>query len=290
MNPDIILNYIKRNLIQLVIGLTFFILTFIIIQPLFKAKQVIIGLDQTVVRTSNNRFAGKLGTLDQGKKVSVLSENNDWYRIRYGKQAIGWIPAWNTGRGFQKGQVASKLSESTIVIDPGHGGNDSGALAINPKNQEKVYTLRTSKVIEKHLEQAGAKVIMTRDKDVFVDLAPRPKMANDLKADAFISIHYDSAANNNDGTGDTTYYYHKNNGSLQLAKDVNQEIVKNVPLYNRGVDFGDYEVLRDNKRPAILIEGGYINTKKDFKELSSSDYPTKVANSVTSGLKTFLNR
>lgn len=287
MNKENILNFIKRNIIQIFISIAFLGLAVALIFPLFNSKKVYVGLDQVAIRSSASRSAKKIGTLDQYQTVSVLSESHDWYRIRYDDSKIGWIPSWITNRSFPKGQKQTPLSESIIVIDPGHGGTDSGALGINQKHEEKTYTLRTSKEIESTLDQAGAKVIMTRSNDSFVDLAPRPQIANKAKADAFISIHYDSSDTNNSGTGDTTYYYH-DNGSIQLAKAINQQLIDYVPLYNRGVKFANYQVLRDNQRPAILIEGGYINTDSDFKVLSGSTYPKKVAKAIYKGLTTFL--
>ncbi|TLQ04935.1 N-acetylmuramoyl-L-alanine amidase [Pediococcus stilesii] len=287
MNKEIILNFIKRNVIQIIISIAFIIIAVALVTPLFNSKKVYVGLDQVAIRSSASRTSKKIGVLDQYQSVSVLSETNNWYRIRYDDSKIGWIPSWITNRSFAKGQKQTPLSESIIVIDPGHGGTDSGALGIDQSHEEKNYTLKTSKAIETKLDQAGAKVIMTRNNDSFVDLAPRPQIANKSNADAFISIHYDSSDTNNSGTGDTTYYYH-NNGSIQLAQAINKQLINYIPLYNRGVKFANYQVLRDNKRPAILIEGGYINTDSDFKVLSSSSYPKKVSTAVYKGLTNFL--
>lgn len=287
MNKEIILNFIKRNVIQIIISIAFIIIAVALVTPLFNSKKVYVGLDQVAIRSSASRTSKKIGVLDQYQSVSVLSETNNWYRIRYDDSKIGWIPSWITNRSFAKGQKQTPLSESIIVVDPGHGGTDSGALGIDQSHEEKNYTLKTSKAIETKLDQAGAKVIMTRNNDSFVDLAPRPQIANKSNADAFISIHYDSSDTNNSGTGDTTYYYH-NNGSIQLAQAINKQLINYIPLYNRGVKFANYQVLRDNKRPAILIEGGYINTDSDFKVLSSSSYPKKVSTAVYKGLTNFL--
>lgn len=287
MNKEIILNFIKRNVIQIIISIAFIIIAVALVTPLFNSKKVYVGLDQVAIRSSASRTSKKIGVLDQYQSVSVLSETNNWYHIRYDDSKIGWIPSWITNRSFAKGQKQTPLSESIIVVDPGHGGTDSGALGIDQSHEEKNYTLKTSKAIETKLDQAGAKVIMTRNNDSFVDLAPRPQIANKSNADAFISIHYDSSDTNNSGTGDTTYYYH-NNGSIQLAQAINKQLINYIPLYNRGVKFANYQVLRDNKRPAILIEGGYINTDSDFKVLSSSSYPKKVSTAVYKGLTNFL--
>ncbi|KRN63616.1 hypothetical protein IV83_GL000688 [Pediococcus inopinatus] len=228
-----------------------------------------------------------MGTLNSGKRVTVLKKKNGWLRVRYNDQKLGWIPSWLTNRKFGFKQ-ATKLSEATIVLDPGHGGNDSGALGINQKNEEKTYTLKTAKVVKKSLEDQGARVFLTRSTDTYVGLAARANLSNEKKADAFISFHYDSAPENDSGSGDTTYYYHKKT-SLKLAEMVNTQLKTKISLNNRGVQFGDFEVTRDNTQPALLIEGGYINTAKDFKQIRTETYRKQVASAVTSGLTNFFS-
>lgn len=289
MNKEIIFNFIKRNLVQIGLSIAFEAVAIFLILPLFNSKTVYVGLDQVAIRSSNSRTSKKIGTLNQYQTVSVLSKSNHWYHIRYDDTKMGWIPDWITNRSFPKGQKETPLAESIIVIDAGHGGVDSGALGIDQSHEEKKYTLRVSKAIQSKLDHSGAKVIMTRDNDSFIELAERPQIANRNHADAFISIHFDSSGENNAGTGDTTYYYH-DNGSIELGKAINKQLINDVPLYNRGVKFANYQVLRDNKRPAILIEGGYINTDSDFKKLSSASYPKKVAKAVHQGLINFLSR
>ncbi|AEV95230.1 N-acetylmuramoyl-L-alanine amidase [Pediococcus claussenii] len=284
-----ILAYAQRNVLQILIGLVAVAFFIILIPSFFRASQVTVGLNDVIIRDSPSRKSAKIGTLKQGQRVSLVRKDDvtDWDKIRFSDTKTGWIPSWLTNTQFKKGQQAIPLSEATIVIDPGHGGTDSGALGINPKHEEKKYTLRTSKEIYKKLSATGARVVLTRTTDTFVSLAARPKLANKLDADAFISIHYDSSGDDNMGTGDTTYYYHQG-PSVQLGKDINSELTTKIPLYNRGVRYANYQVLRDNKRPAILVEGGYINSRNDFKEISSSDYPSRVASAVTAGLAKFI--
>ncbi|WP_412990228.1 N-acetylmuramoyl-L-alanine amidase [Pediococcus siamensis] len=277
---------LKHNRFQILFILLFLLATCLLTQALFKDKTVRVGIDNVSVRTGPALRYQKTGTLNSGKRVTVLKKENGWIRVRYNDHHFGWIPAWLTNRTYDF-QKATNLSEATIVLDPGHGGNDSGALGINTKHEEKVYTLKTAKTVKKALEAKGARVIMTRSTDVYVGLAPRAALANKKQADAFISFHYDSAPTNNSGSGDTTYYYHKNT-SLQLAEIINSQLKANLNLTNRGVRFGDFEVIRDNNQPALLIEGGYINTTRDFKQISSQRYRNQVARSVTAGLTEFL--
>ncbi len=279
---------IKNNRLQILIILIFLIATITFTHALFSTKTVRVGLDNVAVRQGPALSYAKMGNLNAGKRVTVLKKEDGWIRIRYNDQELGWIPGWLTNRkfGFKK---AKNLSEATIILDPGHGGNDSGALGINQKNEEKTYTLKTANVVKEALENQGTRVFMTRSNDTYVGLAARATLSNSKKADAFISFHYGSAAQNNSGSGDTTYYYHKNT-SLKLAEAVNSQLKTKINLTNRGVEFGDFEVIRDNTQPALLIEGGYINTKADFNQIKTQTYRKQVASAVTNGLTNFFSK
>jgi len=278
---------VKNNRLQILLILVFLIATITFTHALFSSKTVRVGLDNVAVRNGPSLSYSQMGTLNSGKRVTVLKKKNGWLRVRYNDQKLGWIPSWLTNRKFGFKQ-ATKLSEATIVLDPGHGGNDSGALGINQKNEEKTYTLKTAKVVKKSLEDQGARVFLTRSTDTYVGLAARANLSKEKKADAFISFHYDSAPENDSGSGDTTYYYHKET-SLKLAEMVNTQLKTKISLNNRGVQFGDFEVTRDNTQPALLIEGGYINTAKDFKQIRTETYRKQVASAVTSGLTNFFS-
>jgi N-acetylmuramoyl-L-alanine amidase len=179
--------------------------------------------------------------------------------------------------------IPTKLSEATIMLDPGHGGSDSGAIANNGTSFEKTYTLETAKLVAAALRAAGAKVIMTRTSDTFVDLGPRADMANKDGVDAYISIHFDSAPTANQASGFTTYYYNPKK-DLGLAKSLSTALGQALPLTNKGVSYGNFEVLRDNDEPAVLLELGYINNDTDYKEIKSANYQQQAANAITQGL------
>src|SRR5699024_5125636 len=106
-----------------------------------------------------------------------------------------------------------------------------------------------------------------------------------VKADAFISFHFDSSPHPNEGSGMTTYYYHQG-ASKTLATLVNHELTP-LPLANLGTDFGDFLVIRDNTQPAILCEMGYINTKRDFKQIKSARYQDQAATQIVKGVNRF---
>lgn len=219
-------------------------------------------------------------------RLTILSEKNNWYHVRDSQNHFGWVASWLVDHPGSLKKVTS-LSEATIVLDPGHGGSDSGALSIDQKHDEKTYTLAMAKQVAKQLRARGTHVIMTRDSDKSVSLADRPALANTNQASAFISFHFDSSPTNNLASGTTTYYYHRGT-SYKLAEAINGEM-NGLGLTNRGIKYGNFEVIRDNSRPSLLLEMGYINTKKDFKSISSPRYQKQVATRVVKGLSAYFS-
>ncbi|GEO68441.1 N-acetylmuramoyl-L-alanine amidase [Levilactobacillus acidifarinae] len=217
----------------------------------------------------------------KNSRLTILGEKNNWYHVRDSQNHFGWVASWLVDHpGHLK--TVTNLAEATIVLDPGHGGSDSGALSIDQKHDEKTYTLELAQRVAKALRAKGTHVIMTRSTDKTVSLADRPALANDHQANAFISFHFDSSPTDNLASGATTYYYHRQS-SYALAQAVNGEM-NDLPLTNRGIRFGNFEVIRDNSRPALLLEMGYINTKKDFSDIHSAVYQQAVADRVVKGL------
>ncbi|TGD18672.1 N-acetylmuramoyl-L-alanine amidase [Levilactobacillus suantsaiihabitans] len=222
----------------------------------------------------------------KNSRLTILGEKDNWYHVRDSQNHFGWVASWLVKHPGNL-KRATNLSEATIVLDPGHGGSDSGALSIDQKHDEKTYTLTMAQQVAKRLRARGAHVIMTRDSDKTVSLADRPALANTNQASAFISFHFDSSPTDNLGSGTTTYYYHRDT-SYELAEDVNGQM-NDLGLTNRGVKYGNFEVIRDNNRPALLLEMGYINTKKDFSYIRSTTYQKQVATRVVAGLSKYFN-
>lgn len=222
--------------------------------------------------------------IEKNTRLTIIGEKDNWYHVRDHNNHFGWVASWLVDHPGNL-KRATSLSEATIVLDPGHGGNDSGALSIDQKHNEKTYTLAMAQQVAKQLRATGAHVIMTRDSDKYVSLADRPSLANTNQASAFISFHFDSSPSSNLASGTTTYYYHRDT-SYELAEDINGEM-NDLPLQNRGIKYGNFEVIRDNNRPSLLLEMGYINTKKDFHDIQSPQYQKQVATRVVKGLRTY---
>lgn len=151
-----------------------------------------------------------------------------------------------------------------VFIDPGHGGSDSGAVGIN-NLLEKNINLQVAKKVESLLKKQGLEVKLSRDNDVFLSLNDRTTMANNWKADCFISIHcnaFDGIAK-----GIETYSYQSNTSNL--ATKVHSQVL-NTKAYtlNRGLKTASFYVLRNSNMRACLIEMAFIDNTEDSKILT----------------------
>jgi N-acetylmuramoyl-L-alanine amidase len=180
----------------------------------------------------------------------------------------------------------------TIILDPGHGGeNDGTKMVIPPYTKEKTLALDTGLKVRDMLEQWGYKVRMTRSRDVFIPLADRVTFAKHHHGYIFVSIHYNHAPNKN-AHGIEIFYQEKSKfmaRSKQLATSVLDSIIKRTKSASRGCHPGDYHVLRENKTmPAILIEGGFFSNAVEAKKLSNPQYVRTLSYAIAQGIDDFV--
>ena len=258
-------------------------------------------------------------TLDGGKAVTAQksyntpqSQNNNSNNTRI-TQTQSQSQSGNTSRGNKK---------YTIVVDPGHGGRDSGARG-NGYN-EKDIALQVATRLANNLRQ-DYNVIMTRDSDFFVPLDTRAKIGNDANADFFISIHLNSSSSSSANGTEVFYFSKKDQGSYaaQLAKfenrvdgsygDVpfsdfilndifykkNQKIsqaiaesvlnnlINTTGLRRRGVFGANFAVLRGSNSPSILVELGFMNNYSDLSQYLTPDGQERAANAIGSAIRSY---
>ncbi|MUK87672.1 SH3 domain-containing protein [Ornithinibacillus sp. L9] len=176
------------------------------------------------------------------------------------------------------------LEDYQIVIDPGHGGKDAGAIANGI--EEKELTLTTAEKVAEHLEHAGADVVFTRENDDFVSLDQRIHTSHKHQADAFISLHFDSFADTS-VNGFNTYYYHDT--SFDLAKSIHTSLMQHVDIKDRGIRKTGYLVLRKNQNPSVLLELGFMSNPDNLDTIQTETYQNKVAEAITDGLIEFFD-
>ncbi len=152
-------------------------------------NQIVVETTDAVLKEGPGTEFPQKSFLKKEQRLTVYSRKNHWLHVKTDNGKTGWVADWMIADGYKN--PIEKLSDATIVIDAGHGGADSGALSIKNK-MEKKYTLLYAKELEQKLEDAGAKVYMTRSSDKTVSLSSRPILAQQVHADAFISIHFDS--------------------------------------------------------------------------------------------------
>jgi N-acetylmuramoyl-L-alanine amidase len=191
----------------------------------------------------------------------------------------------------------------TVVLDPGHGGGDSGASG--PAGFEKDLTLDVCMRAAQLLWRAGYKVVMTRTKDEFVPLEVRAKIASRLQRAILVSVHFNSAA---DGAGVETYalsprgvpsmasdgtkvseiaVYPGNARDAEnsaLATATHAALVDNCGLTDRGVKRARFLVIRETTAPGVLVEPGFLSNPEDSRRIASPWYRQQVAGAILQGI------
>ena len=189
-------------------------------------------------------------------------------------------------------EMTPGVKGKTIVVDAGHGGSDSGA--VGPTGvKEKDVTFSVAKKVQNLLTRSGARVIMTRTRDVDVyapnatdrqELQARCDVANrDSRVSLFLSIHC-NAFSSPSAHGMETYYCAGSAKGQEFASLLNEELAKAGGLYNRGVKTANYYVLRHTNMPASLIELGFVTNYNEEKLLRSDAYQNKLASAIVQGI------
>lgn len=171
-----------------------------------------------------------------------------------------------------------------IAIDAGHGGKDSGARG--SYLLEKDINLDMARRTVQRLAALSARPFLTRERDEFVDLYARPRMANDLAADLFVSIHCNATGGGWTGSGTGTYHYRLR--SKELAVVMQDTLIAGLKTRDYGVHCENFCVTRETAMTAILIETLFIDNKAEEKLLDKPEFRQQVANNVCEGIRRYL--
>ena len=178
-------------------------------------------------------------------------------------------------------RVMSPGSFSTVVIDAGHGGHDSGE---RPGSgvPEKELALDTAKRLEPLLREAGLRTVLTRSDDTFVELDDRVAIADRYGPDAIlVSIHY-NASGSSAPRGIETYYWRSD--SQGLATRVQRNILSETGMPNHGVIRRVLRLTHNPKEPSILCECGYLTNRTDYALAVTDSYRQQVAEGIADGI------
>lgn len=172
-----------------------------------------------------------------------------------------------------------KSDKKIIIIDPGHGGADHGAIRSNIS--EKNITLDISKRVTTLLEKKGYVVYMTRETDATVSLQDRVEISEDISPEIFVSIHVNSS-NSESPNGIETHYYKDN--SLDLAKTVHASMLNHISANNRGLFKSKFYVINHTTAPAILVEIGFLSNPSERVQLVSESRKQATAKAIAEGI------
>ena len=175
----------------------------------------------------------------------------------------------------------------TILIDPGHGGEDGGTIGHSTKVQEKELVLDISKKVVSELSKyEDVEVMLTRTTDQYIQLSERVKYANSQGADVMASIHLNSEAAGNTGNGLETYYKEEN--SKKFAETIQNTVLTYIDVKDRGIKQANYETLKHSKIPTVVIECGFLSNPAEEKKLMDPKYQAELAKGIAQGILSYI--
>ena len=197
----------------------------------------------------------------------------------------------------------------TVVLDPGHGGHDKGA--VSRYGNEKDFALDVARKLRPLLQAKGLRVVMTREGDYFVPLDVRAQIANAARDSIFVSIHFNATDRNPNATGFEIFSFTPRGApstsdnavapsslsmqagtlvdsqSLALSACVYHSLLGHIPEFDRGIKRARFAVLRQTKVPAVLIEGGFLTERGESRLIANKDWRTKLAGAISVGIENY---
>lgn len=235
--------------------------------------------DNLNMRTGPSAEYKKITTIKKGDIVKTLDSKDGWDKVISKEGYVGWCNSYYL-------QAAKPLAGKIILLDPGHGGHDPGAISFSGKF-EKNINLDVAATLKEILNSLGATVHMTRTKDVYIANKERGKAADKLGADILLSIHHNSL-NNSNYFGLSTYYntikYKDKAYGYDLAEAVYLHAVTINGVYRDGILDRNYEVLRETNTPAALIEIGFMSNPTEEMNIHNLSFQSAMAQKIADGI------
>lgn len=161
------------------------------------------------------------------------------------------------------------------VLDPGHGGTDTGAIGINGRRECDIV-LEAVLEAKRHLERNGETVLLTREEDIYIDSSERADIANSWNADYFVSFHMNSLSDNLI-TGTEIFLFGKESKTEKLAKFIRDEVLSNLKSNDRGIRESDEVVLKESEMSSVLIKAEFLSNEEVEKDFDSKKYGYMIA-------------
>ncbi len=252
------------------------------IRPKPKTDQIVIDLKKQIDYEIVNVFGRNKSVIEIRDRIDHAEEMMAAWEKKVLKQKAPKLKP-KKYIAVKKPKKTLPLRGKIIVIDPGHGGLDPGAIAANGI-AEKHLNLKVAKKIAYLLNQAGATVYLTRNNDRTVSIREIASFANRVKADIFISIHYNYSYIKK-VAGTETYYW--NRKSRNLALTLHRSLVRGLKRRDRGLRRAKFYTIHHTSMPAVILEPLFISNASESKLASSATYQAKLAQTIVSGVKQY---
>ncbi len=220
------------------------------------------------VEEPDYKFTNPYGPLPHGNNNNYAYNNNDY--------------TWNnnTTVGRQK-----NINGRVIIVDAGHGGKDPGTSGNGVR--EKDINLTIARKLGTKLQEYGARVVMTRNSDIFIELDDRAAAAEKFKADLLVSVHADYIGKSNINGATILVGKRASQKSKLIAQSIQSSLLS-AGIECRGVRSQGLRVCDGHSRPAVLVETGFLSNYSDAKNLKNGWYQSKLADAVADGIAAYL--
>jgi N-acetylmuramoyl-L-alanine amidase len=249
-----------------------------VVQKDADTARIVVTLKRTIDYDVVNVFGRDKSVIEIGDRLDnifsrqVAAENVYFRRKAKALKPVELAPTAATPR--------ARLRGKTIILDPGHGGDDPGALSGRGK-PEKDLTLDTALKAAELLRAKGAKVLLTRNEDRRSNLYDVVDFANRSGADIIVSIHYNATDLASIG-GTETYYY--NPLSRRFAAVMHEAIVRGVDRKDRGLHRVRFYIVKNARIPSVLLEPAYLSNNDENELINSAAFREKVAAAIVQGV------
>ena len=315
-------------------------LTICTICGLVLASRLIAAVEWQVIKVNGRdflsvdnvaKFYGFSGAVVDGKNIKLSTEKNELqFRVDSREMLLNGVRNWLSFPVFvHEGKVLvsridlAKTLEpqlrpnmiknlgrvQTIVLDPGHGGFDKGA--ISGYGYEKDYALDLGRLLRPLLQARGFRVIMTRESDVFVPLEVRAQIANATHDSIFVSLHFNATDRDPIASGFEIYSLtprgapstyedwltqmsiNIQNGteadaaSVELSSCIYHSLIGHIGEFDRGIKRARFAVLRLTKIPAVLVEGGFLTERGESRLIAKPEWRKRLADALCTGIDNF---
>jgi N-acetylmuramoyl-L-alanine amidase len=215
-----------------------------------------------------------------------LKSKQQWgYKLKY--EGTSLVLSLRHPPKLSRNTPDKPLAGTKILLDPGHGGKDSGAVGPNGYT-EKDANLYASKLLANELAMRGASVYLSREVDKFVGLEDRQTIIDNLEPTIALSVHHNSLPDGgNPATqGFSTFWYHPQ--SQSLAMSIHNDVVKSTGRPSYGVFWDNLALARPASTPSVLLEWGFMSNPSEFELIATPAHQQKMAKSIAESVTIWL--